>query len=447
MNTIKYIICTSFLLLLSVQLFAQERNILWLHGLGEDHTTWNHYEEIFEDARLIQEYDNNGAASPGYSSWFNTLSGHSTSMKNHMNSRFRNDLGDSTHTAPSNLGIGHSMGGVVLREMHRSAGTTHHIGGIITVVSPNNGAQIVNSMKTGAVAASIGNGCNKLARGPLSQMPLQNWIIGGMSRLAFCGILEASLLNPLANFVDEPGSNDLEVGTQAISNINSHNFTIPQIAIWGNEESPVHWRTVSSTINVNNDQSIVLVAQGVEALYGAFMSLNIAKAASSGIMGFVNPIAFIGTAIYSYRAVEWDAGRRWLRNSEDDYLTLIGATGTQSYTYQAPGQTTGCTFSFFNIGAYINCITQCQADPNCPFNANFTQTVILGGASDGFIASGSQVMNGISPDNEYEARGVNHMEQVNTSGSMPNNEDVMRVTFNRIFSNRGSGDFFTTPTR
>jgi hypothetical protein len=60
------------------------------------------------------------------------------------------------------------------------------------------------------------------------------------------------------------------------------------------------------------------------------------------------------------------------------------------------------------------------------------------------IASGSQVMNGIPPNNIYEARGVNHMEQVNTSGSQPSGEDVMDVRFNQIFDRT---DFFETNRR
>ena len=62
---LKYL-ASIYLLGLSFVLSAQDRNVLWLHGLGEDGTTWNTYEAIFDAARQV-----NGE-SPGYNS-FNGL--------------------------------------------------------------------------------------------------------------------------------------------------------------------------------------------------------------------------------------------------------------------------------------------------------------------------------------------------------------------------------------
>ena len=84
---------------------------------------------------------------------------------------------------------------------------------------------------------------------------------------------------------------------------------------------------------------------------------------------------------------------------------------------------------------------------NCWQANTNTVTVFQQLPSDGVVCSNSQILNDIPQSNVYEAIGVNHSDELNTSsGSNPSSSDVMRTTFNLIW-NRNSNDFFHTPTR
>jgi hypothetical protein len=369
--------------------------------------------------------------------------------------------GISTATASSNMGIGHSMGGIVLRQMdYRNP--NYYLGGIITVGSPNKGAAIVNSIESGAVDAALNHACSSLASGPGAQLVFTPWVVRGYTREDFCEIHKNVILDQLFDLnsvPSDPGPQDLKVGSSAMNTINNFNSNIPQIAIWGNEESPVHWRLVSSMLNGNvNDQDFVEVARAVEAIYIAFEASNFAAMIVSASYAPVNPAAFTAAIYFGIASRMWGRGVRWLQTSEDTWLTVIGAAGTQTINYTIPSAVpnSGCevyyaayqaTFFPWILSQFISCMQQCATNPGCYQTTNVTQTVTLGNASDGFIPAGSQVMDGLPQSNIYEAVGVNHREETNTSQSLPNGQDIMRITFNDIFANRDQGDFFLTPIR
>jgi hypothetical protein len=88
-------------------------------------------------------------------------------------------------------------------------------------------------------------------------------------------------------------------------------------------------------------------------------------------------------------------------------------------------------------------IRELLEDPNCYEIVDVTRDVFVKESSDGFIPTSSQIFNGSLRD--YEAQGVNHREELNTTAQQTlNGNDEMRDVFNLIWTDPG---FFETDTR
>jgi len=91
----------------------------------------------------------------------------------------------------------------------------------------------------------------------------------------------------------------------------------------------------------------------------------------------------------------------------------------------------------------------CDGDINsgCVEEIEIPYVVTIGKKSDGLISGASQIGNYVTDDYRYEALGVNHAEETNTStGTTENGNDEMRDVFNLIWE-RPLGDFFRTEKR
>ena len=99
---------------------------------------------------------------------------------------------------------------------------------------------------------------------------------------------------------------------------------------------------------------------------------------------------------------------------------------------------------------WIDCIAQfCFGDINGPEYAPYEITVsyvqIRDYPSDGLLCEYTQIVNGIPGENEYEAMGVNHFEEVNTgAGTTLNGNDEIYDRFFLIWERQ---DIFGTPVR
>jgi hypothetical protein len=88
-------------------------------------------------------------------------------------------------------------------------------------------------------------------------------------------------------------------------------------------------------------------------------------------------------------------------------------------------------------------IRELLEDPNCYEIIDETQDVFVRESSDGFIPTSSQIFNGST--DEYEAQGVNHREELNTTAQQTlNGNDEMYDTFEAIWDDIG---FFETDER
>ena len=409
---------------------AQDRNVAWVHGLDGNASSWQHYNQIFDNERNLNSLRTT----------YNTENGITNSANqviNSMNTRYGNNTNGANN--PQNLGIGHSMGGLMLRDTDRiTANGTKKFGGYITVTSPNYGAPISNSLIDGSVENAAENACNKLADGPAAQLFSLPW--GIVSNLATNVLCDKFIDNDLVQGLQGTPvtNNDLRVGSQTINDINDYNTNLPRISIWAEENSPVHWRMISSNL-YGNDTKFVNTVNTARGVYNGFYIYNTSLAVVTGVFGFWNPFAWGLTATYIYRATQWKKGRNWIDDSENIWSSLIKTTRSEPQTYW--------------VNTWIPCpyppgIEQRTAnrppDEDCGEWkwVQRTRYISVNYPSDGLLPQYTQELQGIPFGNRYKVEGANHIEVRNmtTDGNVV---DETYEEFIKIF-NRIPGDFFRT---
>lgn len=441
MKTIKKSGLFTLLWIVPISLIAQNRNVAWVHGLQGSASSWEHYATLFDTERQINSLR----------STYNTLNGvdyAANQVQSSMNSYYG---AGSTH--PKNLGIGHSMGGVMIRDVDRltSAGNKK-FGGLITVASPNYGAPIANSLLAGDVTNAAQNACNKITDGPLSEMfPLPWTIVNNFTTNVLCNkFIDNDLIQ---NLWGSPVTNaDLKVGSSTINAINNYPTQIPRISIWAEETSPVHWRLFGSQ-SENNDGSLLPLISSARGTYHTFFVYNTALASVYAIIGWWNPWAWAAAALHAYRATQWIKGRNWIDDSETIWSSLIKTSRLEQHSYwievwvpcpyppigpaKAPGQN----------GEIVSPVLKLSPDPGCGqwVWMQVTYNVMVNYPSDGFLPQYTQELQNIPSGNRYKIMGANHVEVRDMSNSYLNGQpnDATKLKFNQIWD-RQLGDFFRT---
>ena len=412
----------------------QDRNVIWVHGLGGDASSWEHYSTLFDSERQINSLREGYYTANGITAAGNLVK---TSM---------NVLGiDATNS--QNLGIGHSMGGLMIRDIDRLTPiNVKRFGGYITVATPNYGAPIANSLLDGDVTSAASNACNKLIAGPAAQLFGLPWtIVNNITNNDICGsFIDDDLIQGLQG--SPVTNNDLRVGSATIDSINNYATNIPRISIWAEENSPVHWRLISSTIS-NNDTEWISIANDARSVYNSHYANNFALAIAHA---FIDPV---GAALFSYRATEWKKGRDWIDDSETIWSSLIKTTRTEQETYweeiwePCPYPPNYPPPPAANPNGN-NAIALKSVDPDCGewVWQELTRYVTVNYPSDGFLPKYTQIMvDNPTPDNVFHVLGANHTEVRNMSNSTLNGQpnDATKDRFDEIF-NRPEPDFFHT---
>jgi hypothetical protein len=101
---------------------AQERAVVFLHGVNSGPETWQGAAERLRQRAMIEPYR------PA-TSWQNSMESQADQVQRQVG-----------HLPGSTIAVGHSAGGIVAREWSRQ----HGLGGLVTVGSPNLGAPIAN---------------------------------------------------------------------------------------------------------------------------------------------------------------------------------------------------------------------------------------------------------------------------------------------------------------
>ncbi len=445
----KTIIAIFLIFLISHCTYSQSsgRDVAWAHGLGEGgQDVWSFYRSIFTTERQMDGHESDYSSSVGVNSA-------STEVKNEWISN-----SNVNPTSANNIGIGHSLGGIVLRDIERDFPATF-FGGIITVGSPNKGADIVNSIDNGKLTEAIKDGTSRMTAGPLAELasllgPLYPFLSSFVNPLIDDAIL-AQIVGPISNIKGTQSFTDLAANGTYINTLNSNNSNIPRISIWGTEQSPVHWRIASSfASDRENDKTFVDLANGVEAIYTGFALTNSAQTLLGGIGCIFNPFACISAINHAQRAIKWNKGRVWLRQSEDMWLELINcnefSSSINETTVLIDNYQEHCAGFMTGSPEWVACIYEwCDGDVGngCMEEVTLTNYVFTGLKSDGLLCGSTQIGDNIAQGDRFEAMGVNHAEETNTSsGTTLNGNDEMQRIFNLIWD-RPTGDFFRTSKR
>jgi hypothetical protein len=416
---------------------AQTRGSVWVHGLNSQGSDWSKWEQLFLQERRMTignpEPFATGTIPPPQT--YNTSQGVSIAAQN---VRF-SYLGDNR-----TILFGHSMGGVVGR--HVDVNYPNSFGGIVTFGSPLDGARIANSAVNGQADAFLNNGVDRITRGPIRQTGALAYIIWG---LWVEDIVQTYIRNEVKKlYLLGQDSKDLEEGSLYMqSGIRNSQTGTPKIHVYGNEESPVLWRFVSSGNERRNgrpgynDTFFVDVASIAGDVYETAMWVNYGLAVATGIFTFG-----IGTGYYVWVADGWMDGKNWWRyDSEAGWNNLIGAytpaTRTVCYTYVDNYLFMNCyrDYELFHI---LDQIEQCNA--LATVSTCYTYQSQVNGQSDGFIKAPSQTGYNSDWSNNatlIEARGVNHIEMLDN--------DKIRIIMNSIFDRTTPGvdPFFKTDPR
>lgn len=396
---------------------AQDRNVVWVHGMGGDLSAWEYYETIFTQERQMA----------GHRGEYYTGDG----IDNAAN-RVISDVTSSIGANSQNIAIGHSMGGLMIRDVERLPGGNGMFGGIITINSPNYGAPIANSISEGSLDAIINDACEKLSAGPLKQGFSVPWnITSNLTNDALCLLLEnIVIIQGMAGSTKT--LEDLSVGSNVINKINNYPTNIPRISIWSQEDSPVHWRLASSyDTDRENDTEIKDWVNTARNIYNAHYAQNMALGAS---------LPFPFNIRHFNIAAQWKKGRDWIDNSESIWCSLIKTTRIETHTY-----------SYWDYRCIYNWGDDMKKPAPPPDDCEWqwiyvteTSSVSVNYPSDGLLPEYTQKLQGIPGNNIYRVDGANHLEVTKMSNSP---EDNTYIEFEKIWNRQPSYDFFNTPKR
>ena len=309
------------------------RQVAWVHGFGGKYCSLDkledHFERMYEISSVKAEYSTqNGIEESG------------DEVGGHLARQF--DPND-----PKNLGIGHSMGGLNLR--HTEFGNPRvPLGGIITIGTPHGGAEFAENYLNGGLDKFVRKMTESLLAGPKADkyasaflynldrkldLPLiemlQSESIGLMDIINMMGRGQSlDFLNEL--LASQQSIEDLAPGSHSLENLNGRQSARKGYAIWGEEDSPVHWRFLSSLISAEceaepdakTDELLIDKLDRLEDLYTAMESTN--RAACQAIYAMLFGLVKKKNIDVCKIANKYELGKNWLRNSEEEWLKLIG---------------------------------------------------------------------------------------------------------------------------
>jgi pimeloyl-ACP methyl ester carboxylesterase len=417
---------------------AQDKNVYWLHGLNDGSNAWLHYSGIFSLERRMN------STRPGYDSGdgVNIATG------------FLNSF---IPANPNNIGIGHSMGGIVLRNLERTQSvSSKKINGLITVASPNSGAGIANSFNDNSLLAASQKACSDVTAGPITELfglPWKTATLGIVSALGadftttkLCELfISNDLLEQFAG--SSIAREDLRQGSPLIQQLNSRSSAIPQLTMVAQENSPVHWRLIGSIATrnrpVKNDQFLADAVSITRGVYNGFYITRVTGTVVNTILGFINPAAFAAAVLNGIKAAQWKKGRDWIDDSETIWNGLTKSSRMETQTYGVHVWRP-CQDPFPPIMQRISSSQNQECD--VWVWETRTRNVMVHHPSDGFIPSYSQDIASLPASNRYFINGANHIELLNMSNSSLNGvpNDATKVEFDNVFQLR-SDIFFVNP--
>lgn len=374
---------------------------------------------------------------------------------------------------PRNVALGHDVGGLVARQINK----THSMfGGIILTGTPNTEMPLVSNyingrlftdfkqiglQRAGDVKASFKLGAQDFGMIPIAEIPMK-W-----AEKTF-GADPAAIFRSV---------NDLQKDSRFLRNLG--NPTVPTVAIWGNENDPAIWRFFSSVnsaaigatplaITDRSDASLVMLVNaaadaanatlnsenrwGIFKVVGAVVGIALAiaalPAAAVGVFEAVGKL-ILGTSAGGLgifgaftnfdNAAKARSARDWLEiDCRTIWNNLIGATRDEIVTVDNRGaMTESCRQGISDPARgwpwYWQILTQ-EERQRCWINEITQVRVRVQEESDGVLHKTTQQFGlSLAPLNRVEARGANHEELLNHTGTTAAYEQVWSGRSDRFF--------------
>lgn len=223
----------------------------------------------------------------------------------------------------------------------------------------------------------------------------------------------------------------MSVGSAELATINGFNSTKPLVTLWGNEQSPVHWRFLSSLqpanrpVNINPDP-IAYTDMDVQFVntMNTLQTIEGTIAAVSFSASLINLIYwnFYQAAAWAYVGVQWAEGATWIMNSESGWNELTGSNGWVTLPVEVDDIFVCNTeirdllrdwkdgfITFAQFEAAVDALTN---DPNCYESGTIMSTVPINGESDGLVNQYTAAVS-LNCHTELEIEEANHQELVN----------------------------------
>ena len=479
---LKLIIVLIVSVFLTPESYTQERNVMWVHGLGGSNNSFLtnsvHHQSKYLMKSIRGVYDKGDDAKAC-----------SAKIKNQFESGFGNGS-----SQPTNICISHSFGGLVARTLEKGnadKGQTQNFGGQILVHSPQGGAQFAANYQNGFFDKKFAEVFNKITKPfkadiideveMLIATPLL--VIGGTSidvltfddianiLAVFWGInnlegTEASWLFKAyaenIDFNDKPKITDLVPDSDLMNELREFDSPGQLITIYGAEERNIVHRLVSSlsvkpgsnTLDIVSDEKDIF--SPFEGLFELNFNINRGLGIAADISGanFVRKLFTSHNTPFHERARLWREGKDYLNGGlETDWLILIGAVGYTVQKVSITQMTPECknkldgleilledfhkNGEFKNRDDVQNAINNLIHNSGCYENGSTEIEIPYNKPNDGVVLTESQqAAGGIL----FENINCNHFEAVNTK--------VLSENFINIFQEgaRGAG-WYVTPLR
>ena len=408
-----------------VPLSIAQKNLVMVHGLGGGVKSLGGYGAKFQNERQIGQAANFE---------HNSANGIPAAASDARDKTIGKSPG---HIRSADIGIGHSMGGLTVREMDRQAiqgNQEKMFGGFIVLGSPNQGSKLVQSFNNGAVNNFLSDACKEVIADPL--LAIANILTLGTSANGFVGLLQA-FDTQICNFAAKllasgdafaafqtPSINDFGENAPFLNGsngINSFTSTTHKVSFLGNEFGPVHWRLFGANFFTPNDgltlhepgadQQLVNImndVENVELVAGILFSSIAIAAIFSGAWNMILPASFA--------AFQFFDGFTWLQRSESKYNDIIGAFNSfqemQTLRFFNCGGQVGSLESSYRSGQismmqYYMGVSALYSNPSCYSEENLLVTVANNGESDGVVPLSRQNLTGAFNTRIDE---VNHFE-------------------------------------
>lgn len=347
------------------------RRIHFIHGLGGDASSWQRASDACWDqslnlpgfpARKVE------ISRPEYIYSTNTtLNSAAYDVRQQIRNQSLNDIVQYNMAPNRAILIGHSQGGMIIRalvnmDLEPNANIPYFgkgYGGLVTIASPLQGAQIINNRDMIEQMAS--EACVSLMKGPGASNAALNVILKlfgkELTSSSICNMISSNILPIFFSQYYDNITNDYKVGAPAITTFNADvqypgYMAMPKIAIYGVEpRDNILWRTANWLINNPNDFEPFQANDDWDFYYSVIRPtyqfylakeinygnrISVLQMVQNHIPSLLMPIttAVNNMLIINYleKYYAWKTGVLWFNNANADWETIIGARSFSIYT-------------------------------------------------------------------------------------------------------------------